>query len=199
MTEITDLGGGLYHIDSFFDVFTELAVGTNLVITFDGDVQIGAAGGKTLIKRSDDDSVVEIIDVNSPGVTVNGAEVTINPLGHLAEGTGYYVQIDPGAIEDLAGNGFAGITDRTTWNFNTAAAEGIIPVLTLVSVDRGSNLASFTLAGKPLQTFSIMSSTDILSGFGTPEIDVTTDTDGNTNFTVEVTGDMALFFRAEQQ
>jgi hypothetical protein len=25
-TEITDLGGGLYHIDSFFDVFTELSV-----------------------------------------------------------------------------------------------------------------------------------------------------------------------------
>ena len=27
MTTITDLGGGLYHIDSFFDVFTELSVG----------------------------------------------------------------------------------------------------------------------------------------------------------------------------
>ena len=25
-TTITDLGGGLYHIDSFFDVFTELSV-----------------------------------------------------------------------------------------------------------------------------------------------------------------------------
>lgn len=25
-TEITDIGGGLYHIDSFFDVFTELSV-----------------------------------------------------------------------------------------------------------------------------------------------------------------------------
>ena len=24
-TDITDLGGGLYHIDSFFDVFTELS------------------------------------------------------------------------------------------------------------------------------------------------------------------------------
>ena len=27
ITEITDLGGGLYHIDSFFDVFTEMRVG----------------------------------------------------------------------------------------------------------------------------------------------------------------------------
>jgi hypothetical protein len=26
VTDITDLGGGLYHIDSFFDVFTELSV-----------------------------------------------------------------------------------------------------------------------------------------------------------------------------
>ena len=25
-TDITDIGGGLYHIDSFFDVFTELSV-----------------------------------------------------------------------------------------------------------------------------------------------------------------------------
>jgi hypothetical protein len=26
LTDITDLGGGLYHIDSFFDVFTELSI-----------------------------------------------------------------------------------------------------------------------------------------------------------------------------
>ena len=26
-TKITDIGGGLYHIDSFFDVFTELSLG----------------------------------------------------------------------------------------------------------------------------------------------------------------------------
>lgn len=26
LTEITDIGGGMYHIDSFFDVFTELSV-----------------------------------------------------------------------------------------------------------------------------------------------------------------------------
>jgi len=37
-TEITDIGGGLYHIDSFFDVFTELSVDG-------GDPVVGMGGG----------------------------------------------------------------------------------------------------------------------------------------------------------
>ena len=41
VTDITDLGGGLYHIDSFFDVFTELSVdGGDSWIAADTSVRI---------------------------------------------------------------------------------------------------------------------------------------------------------------
>jgi len=39
-TTITDLGGGLYHIDSFFDVFTELSVGGSQWIPCDYSTRI---------------------------------------------------------------------------------------------------------------------------------------------------------------
>jgi len=40
-TDITDLGGGLYHIDSFFDVFTELSIdGGSSWITSDSSVRM---------------------------------------------------------------------------------------------------------------------------------------------------------------
>ena len=35
--------------------------------------------------------------------------------------TGYYVQVDAGAFEDLAGNDFDGISGPTSWNFTTQA------------------------------------------------------------------------------
>ena len=38
---------------------------------------------------------------------------TIDPTSSLTPGTAYYVQIEKGAIEDLAGNDFAGITDTS--------------------------------------------------------------------------------------
>jgi hypothetical protein len=33
------------------------------------------------------------------------------------------VQIDSGAFEDLSDNDYAGISDKTTWNFTTAEGE----------------------------------------------------------------------------
>jgi hypothetical protein len=43
-TTITDIGGGMYHIDSFFDVFTELSVdGVNWVPDSGGSVRMTLA------------------------------------------------------------------------------------------------------------------------------------------------------------
>ena len=54
--------------------------------------------------------VAVAFDVASAQVTVSGATVTINPSSDLASLTGYYVQIDSGAVEDTAGNDFAALT-----------------------------------------------------------------------------------------
>ena len=61
-TDITDLGGELYHIDSFFDVFTELSVdggswiacdsSTHMYLTPEpGTLSLLALGGLAVLRR----------------------------------------------------------------------------------------------------------------------------------------------------
>ncbi len=104
------------------DNATDVAVATNLVITFDENVVAGT--GYVSIYDSDD-NLVEAIDVTGGQVTVSDATVTIDPSDLLAEGAAYYVQIDATAFEDTAGNAFAGISDTTTWSFATAAPDDL--------------------------------------------------------------------------
>ena len=47
--------------------------------------------------------------------------ITINPTANFIAGNSYYINIDATALEDDAGNAFAGITDATALNFDVAA------------------------------------------------------------------------------
>ena len=98
---------------------TDVPVNSSLVLTLSEDAQKGS--GNIVIKRTSDDGVVDTIDVTSGSVTISGAEVTIVPTGDLPELTGLYVEIDSGALLDLASNPFAGISGSGTWSFTTAA------------------------------------------------------------------------------
>jgi len=89
----------------------------DLVATFKESVVKGS--GNITLRKSLDDSIVEIIDVTGNSVTVNGAVVTINPGSDLDRATGYYVQMDAGSFEDFAGRGCPAITNSTAWNFTT--------------------------------------------------------------------------------
>ncbi|MEZ2321476.1 MAG: Ig-like domain-containing protein, partial [Microcoleus sp.] len=57
-----------------------------------------------------------------------GTQLTINPTADLGQGTDYYVEIANGAIKDIAGNNYAGITGNSTWNFKTAS--GLLQTIT---------------------------------------------------------------------
>ena len=105
------------------DNATDVPVDTNLVITLDESVVPGS--GNILIKDSDD-NLIESINVTSGAVSFAGAAITINPVSNLANSTGYYVEIPAGVIKDASGNDFAGITDKTAWNFTTAGPEAAI-------------------------------------------------------------------------
>jgi hypothetical protein len=94
-----------------------VALDSNLVITFDEDIQKGT--GNIVIRKSSDDSIVETIDVSNAQVTVSGAQATIELSSDLEIETAYYIQIDNGAFEDLNNNAYTGISDATTWNFTT--------------------------------------------------------------------------------
>jgi antitoxin component YwqK of YwqJK toxin-antitoxin module len=117
----------------------------NLVSTFDMMVKPGT--GNISIHKSDH-TLVEVIDVNdttAPGtITFSGTNVTINPTAPLEDGVGYYVLIDNTAITNVLGSPFAGITDKTGWNFTAKSLDGLsgeLGVLDL-SANNGINPAT---------------------------------------------------------
>ncbi|MEZ2303775.1 MAG: beta strand repeat-containing protein, partial [Microcoleus sp.] len=123
------------------DNATGVAVGANLVVNFSEAIKKGT--GNLVIKKLSDNSVVETIAVTAANVTVAGTQLTINPTADLGQGTDYYVEIVNGAIKDIAGNNYAGITGNSTWNFKTVApADTIAPTASsFTPVDNATGVA----------------------------------------------------------
>ncbi|MCU8039933.1 Ig-like domain-containing protein [Shewanella sp. SM69] len=96
-----------------------VAVGANFVLTMNEDIQLGSGN---IVIYNTDDVAVATIDVGSPvgQLTITAGVLTINPAANLVENTSYYIQIANGAITDLAGNLYAGISNKTDWNFTVA-------------------------------------------------------------------------------
>src|SRR4029450_5051823 len=87
-----------------------VSTGSDIVLTFDENVQLGT--GDIVISNGAGDT--RTITVGGPAdpdgtVSVVGHTVTINPTAELAAGSTYHVTIASGAIEDASGNDFAGI------------------------------------------------------------------------------------------
>lgn len=95
---------------------TGVASTVSAEITFDENIQKGT--GNIVVKKTSDNSIVQTIDVSSTAVAVSGTHAVIS-LSGLAANTGYYIEIDNGAIKDLANNSFAGIAGSSTWTFTT--------------------------------------------------------------------------------
>ncbi|CAD5979954.1 Thermitase [Planktothrix rubescens NIVA-CYA 18] len=123
------------------DDATNIAVGADLVANFSEAIQKGT--GDIVIKKLSDNSVVETIAVTNSNVTVSGSQLTINPTNDLAQSTDYYVEIADGAIQDIAGNNYAGITGNSTWNFTTVAPPDTTPPATssFTPVDNATGIA----------------------------------------------------------
>jgi hypothetical protein len=94
-----------------------MLVNADLVATFSTNVLKGS--GNIILRRSSDDSVVQTFDVNSSAVTINNAQVTLNPASNLETNTSYYVEMDGGALIDHADRSCPAITGKSTWNFTT--------------------------------------------------------------------------------
>lgn len=133
---------------------TNVAVNSNLVITFNKNVTVGS--GNITIKKSSDDSLFATIAANSAQVTGNGtATITINPSSNFAGNTGYYVQIDNNAFEDGSNNFFGGISTTEAWNFTTEADAPTptnVPGTKTSSSSSSSSVSSSCTAPKPQNT-----------------------------------------------
>ncbi|MFD0960740.1 Ig-like domain-containing protein [Paenibacillus chungangensis] len=103
------------------DEATSVGWDDDLKLVFSENVT-AVAGKSIVIKKMKDDSIVEsIAAADTSKVTIAGAEVVVN-VETLHSGTGYYVQIDAGAFKDVENTEYAGILDKTSWNFMTVAA-----------------------------------------------------------------------------
>lgn len=117
--------------------------GSNLVLTFDEAVRLGSAGD-VVIKQVADDAVVETIPVTSGRVTASGAKLTIDPVNGLAASTAHYVEVSGGAVTDLAGNQFAGLSGSTEWHFTTGQANPVAITVAEPSFEGAKALGGWT-------------------------------------------------------
>ena len=100
------------------DNATNVDLDENIEITFSEDVDV--ENGNIIIYKSDDNSIVETIDVTSSQVTGTGTSTIIIDLtDNLDYETEYYILIQETAFDDESGNSFAGVTSSTVLNFET--------------------------------------------------------------------------------
>jgi Bacterial Ig-like domain/Cadherin domain len=157
-------------------------VDSNLVLAFNDGIVRGT--GDITIKRTNDNSTFAAIDISSPQVTVSNGVVTINPTVDMEGLTGYYVQIDAGAIRDLTGNAFAGISDPTTWNFTTVDLNNSPTNIALSSAIVAENLSAASTVG----TFST-TDPDTSDAFAYALVSGTGSAD-NSSFTIDSQGNL---------
>ena len=130
------------------DGASDVAVGSNLVMTFSENV----TNGTGTIVIYDSGGTVEsfnVVDDQGTGngtVEFSGTTVTINPTSDLPDDEAIYVQVGTSAITDTSSNAnaYAGITTTTDWNFgtedNTAPTASFSPADGASDVAVGSNL-----------------------------------------------------------
>ncbi|MXS84179.1 Ig-like domain-containing protein, partial [Nitrosomonas oligotropha] len=93
-------------------------------LSFDEMVKPGSTGN-IVIGNGADTRIISIND--SSQVTFDGyGGVLINPATDLIPHSHYSIKIDSGAITDLAGNPYIGISDDTTLDFSTITSEPLL-------------------------------------------------------------------------
>lgn len=121
----------------------------NITLTFSKNIAFGV-GNIQLIDLTDGTRNITI-DAASPGIQANilSNTLTINPSINLDEFSNYSVQIAATALDDVYGNSYAGISNNTTLNFQTA---DLTPP-TLSSSIPSDNATNAFLGGNIVLTF----------------------------------------------
>ncbi len=148
-----DITAPLLNASSPADNAINVAVDTDIVLTFNEAVQAGS-GDITVTDGAGDVRVITLGTTDADGsVTVNGSSVTIDLAADLAAGASYDVVIPAGAIEDTAGNDFAGLV-ADTLDFTTASSAP-----TAIYTIQGSGHAS-SLVGQFVTTTGVVTAVD---------------------------------------
>ncbi|MEO6868308.1 MAG: choice-of-anchor J domain-containing protein, partial [Ginsengibacter sp.] len=81
---------------------------------------IKGTSGNITIRLLSDNSIIQNIDITGSSVYTSGSTANF-PVQGLNLSTAYYIEVSSGAITDLSGNAFAGISGPSTWSFTTTA------------------------------------------------------------------------------
>ncbi len=89
-----------------------------LKMTFNENVVVGDGGNLKVYKVA---TTTAILDIPITAAMISGKDVTVTytTANGLDKNTRYYVLVDGLAIEDNAGNKFAGVSDVSAWTFKT--------------------------------------------------------------------------------
>jgi len=98
------------------DNATNVPVAIILNIAFNENIALGSGEIHLINETTGSD---EVFSQGMGDISISNNEITLTPSSNLDLNTGYHVLIDSDAIEDIAGNTFAGISDTTEWNFVT--------------------------------------------------------------------------------
>jgi len=115
---------------------TGVEFNSNLIL-FTDEAMLAPTEGNILIKQGT--SIVKTIPFTDASVFFSGNTMTIgNALLGLDFSTEYFVEISPGAITDIAGNGMTG-TNASNWSFITEAfVDEVAPQIVSISPANGS-------------------------------------------------------------
>ena len=131
----------------------------NIVLTFSEDV-IAGSGDIELFERSGN-TLVESFTVSSS--MISGATVTLNPAADFKPNASYYLQIPATAFVDAAGNNYAGITNKTAFDFTTRQRTAK-EAFTEVKDDIGAKMKSNTT--KQIRSFATATTAVVSSARG---------------------------------
>jgi hypothetical protein len=96
-----------------------VVVDSSITLSFSEAIQRGI-GTIAIHANSPDGDIIESYNAaSSANLSLEGKTLTINPTAVLQHGTHYFVSLDSGSIEDMAGNDFAGIHN---YDFTTEAS-----------------------------------------------------------------------------
>jgi hypothetical protein len=99
------------------DGATSVSISGNLVLTFSEFIQLGQSSVRLKTSKGE---VVETF--TAANATVSGSALTLNPTADLSIFSKYVVELDAGAVKDLAGNGNAA---DGRYDFQTATVDSL--------------------------------------------------------------------------
>ncbi len=116
---VIDQTFGKVSVVNFFDDAARTVVGNHAI---DFTAYLNNVDSNTGSTLSEDPIPVtlNVTPITAPGSVAAANSVTVDLTTDLVPGTAYYVRVGATAIQDLAGNAFAGITNPGTFNFTTA-------------------------------------------------------------------------------